>query len=1096
MTATPAPVAGTVTYLFSQPAQVPRPPEAAEDVRRAHLQLLRRAVPTSRPVKVLGDGAIVVFQSALEAVGCAQAVQEAAAGPAGGDQAPPRVALHAGQPIADEEQYLSAPITVLQRVCQAAGDGQVVVSSVVRGLVDASPEHSFQPWTQAAADGGGLDWYELEWRAAMPPTAVVDAANARPQVGASQFVGRRDELSALEAAWERARAGERQLLFLTGEPGIGKTTVARHFAASLEAQGATVLFGRCDEEALVPHQPFVEALRHYVLSCPPSRLAQQVGDGGSDLIRLVPELAERLPGLPEPLLRGEHHERYRLYEATGAFLEAIAAAAPLLLVLDDLHWADKPTLLLLRHVLARPEPAAILAVGTYREVGLARTHPLSAFLAELRRHLQFDRLSLRGLDEAEVAALVSRSTGNETPPAFAAALRRHTEGNPFFVQGLLDHLTEHHPDVDWTAGVDLPDVGIPEGVRDLIGRRLSSLDDRTNRVLAVAAVVGVEFELAVLELLGDWSPDDVLDAVEQAAAAGLVVEDARHIGRFHFSHNLVRQTLYDELATVRRVRLHLRVAEAMEAVYAEDIASRLGQLAYHYAEAAAGGAVEKAVSYSAWAAMRATDATAYEEAAAHYHRALQTMEFAEEPDKVHQAELMVSLADVLNRAGDVDQARQIAWRSVGIIRALGDPVRLGRAALLVGNLGYLGGGRAPVAADHERRGLLEEAIEQLGEAEPGLRARLLSRLALELAYTDERTRMAPLTQRAVALARQAGDSVALGSALSVMDSILWGPDQVQDRVAAANELIRLGDESGDRELTLQGFAWRLQAVLEIGDAAAFDDDVTRYQTLARELRQPLFVGYADMFGALRAFLAGDFAEMERLAAEALSEGQRQNELASAYFGAQMFWVWWQQGRLPEVEPALESILSETPAEFPTVQAAMALVCVELGRRDEAVALLDSVARSGFQDLPRDTSWPVTMTLLTPVIAQLGDAERAAMLHRLLLPFSNRVVVVGPPPAGCYGPAAQYLGMLAATMGRAEEAAADLLLARQLSESMGAAAFVAHADCEYGALLAGIPGKLMESTRFLGQAVEAADALGLERMAARARSLRANVPDAP
>src|SRR5262249_41646285 len=155
-----------------------------------------------------------------------------------------------------------------------------------------------------------------------------------------------------------------------------------------------------------------------------------------------------------------------------------------------------------------------------------------------------------------------------------------------------------------------------------------------------------------------------------------------------------------------------------------------------------------------------------------------------------------------------------------------------------------------------------EAIAKLGEAEPGLRARLLSRLALELAYTDERSRMAPLTQRAVELARQAGDSVALGSALSVMDSILWGPDQVPERVAAADELVRLADEAGDHELALQGYAWRLQAVLEMGDTAAFDADVARYQTLARELRQPLFVGYADMFGALRACLAGDFERME------------------------------------------------------------------------------------------------------------------------------------------------------------------------------------------------------------------------------------------
>jgi len=570
-----------------------------------------------------------------------------------------------------------------------------------------------------------------------------------------------------------------------------------------------------------------------------------------------------------------------------------------------------------------------------------------------------------------------------------------------------------------------------------------------------------------------------------------VLEDDRGPGLFRFAHNLVRQTLYDELATVRRVRLHLRVAEAIEAVHEIDLVPHLGQLAYHYSEAAAGGAVEKAVHYAAWAAMRAADAVAYEEAAHHYQRALQTMELVDDPDRHHRAELLLSLADAWNRAGDVERARDAAWRSVALAREIDDPEQIGRAALLIGTLGYLGGGRAPVAIDRERRALLEGAIDALGDGHPGLRARLLARLALELAYTDERSRMAPLTQRAVELARQAGDRVALGSALSVMDSILWGPDQVQERVAAADALIRLADGVGDRELALQGYAWRLQAVLEMGDTATFGTDLARYQTLAHELRQPLFVGYADMFSALAAGLAGRFDEMEHLAVEALAGGQRQNELAPAYFGAQMFWVWWQQGRLAEVEPVLVEIIEEAPAVFPAARAGMALLLVELGRTDEAAFQLDSLAGSEFEDLPRDTSWPICMTLLTPVCAALGDATRAAMLHRLLLPFANRTIVAGPPPAWCYGPAAHYLGVLAATMGRAEEAEADFRLALQLAESMGARAFVAHTQCEFGGLLVGLEGRSVEARDLLEHAAASADALGLARLAERARRLTAS-----
>ena len=246
-------------------------------------------------------------------------------------------------------------------------------------------------------------------------------------------------------------------------------------------------------------------------------------------------------------------------------------------------------------------------MGTYREVGLTRTHPLADFLVELRRHIRFERVSLPGFDDDEVAALVLGATGMTAPGTFTTALRRHTEGNPFFVQGLLDHLAARYPDVDWLAGVDLDEVGVPEGIRDLVGRRLSLLDERSNRVLAVASVTGLEFELPVLERVGDWSSDELLDALEHGVAAGLVVEDERGPGLFRFAHNLVRQTLYDELATVRRVRLHQRVGEAIEAVHETDLVPHLGQLAYHYGEAAAGGAVDKSVHYSAWAAMHAAD---------------------------------------------------------------------------------------------------------------------------------------------------------------------------------------------------------------------------------------------------------------------------------------------------------------------------------------------------------------------------------------------------------------------------------------------------------------------------------------------------------
>ena len=359
---------------------------------------------------------------------------------------------------------------------------------------------------------------------------------------------------------------------LSGEPGVGKTRLAAELATCAHDEGATILYGRCEEDLGVPYQPFVEALRPYVAACPVDELAEQVAPYGGDLARLVPELAERVPELPGALVADPETERYRLFDAVISFLGNIVGAAPVVLVLDDLHWAAKPTLLLLRHLTRAEWSGPLLVIGTYRDTDLSRTHPLAEMLADLRREGEAERIALHGLDEQEVEQFVAAAAGHELDDEaadLARLLHDETEGNPFFMGQVLRHLVETGAIVErdgrWVRGAGADEIGIPEGVREVVGRRLARLEPATNEVLAAAATVGREFDRELLTASAGIDAESVLDAARGGRSRG-----PHHRSRWTprsdaFVHALVRSTLYDEIPTTRRLRLHRRIGEALEA---------------------------------------------------------------------------------------------------------------------------------------------------------------------------------------------------------------------------------------------------------------------------------------------------------------------------------------------------------------------------------------------------------------------------------------------------------------------------------------------------------------------------------------------------
>jgi hypothetical protein len=461
------------------------------------------------------------------------------------------------------------------------------------------------------------------------------------------FVGREAALAQLRATL--ATTGRLRVAAVGGEPGVGKTRLSMEFAAVAHAEGAIVLFGRCDEEAVVPYQPFAEALRTYVSAVP----------AAAGLLGAAERLLGRQATRPDP---DPTLERLALFDGLIEFLAGVGRAGPLVLVLDDLHWADAPTLALLRHLCRAPAPIPGLVVATYRDSELARTHPLAATLAELRREHAVERVPLSGLAREDVAAMLERASGHPAPAAFVRALHDETEGNPFFIEEIVRHLIESGAIVQregrWTSDRSIADMQIPEGVREAVGRRLARLSDAANRALTQAAVLGRRFEFDVLAEMAEAGEDELLDALDEALAAQLVVEVAGERATYAFRHALVRETLYAELSLPRRQRTHLRAADAIERVAGAAADEHASTIALHLRTAGAAANARRALDWTLRAAAAHAAALAWEEASAQLEAALELVDDAgSEP--LERAAIHERLAD-LRYVTNVDVERGIA----------------------------------------------------------------------------------------------------------------------------------------------------------------------------------------------------------------------------------------------------------------------------------------------------------------------------------------------------------------------------------------------------------------------------------------------------
>src|SRR5688572_8414527 len=530
MESTSDPTLRTVTFLCTDIEGSTRlweaHPDAMRDGLARHDAIVRDAVEKhgGQIFKTTGDGAYAALTAASDAVGAAVHATRALSSEIWGVTGPlsVRIGIHTGEVQERDGDFFGLALNQASRVMAAAHGGQIVLTGVSASLVrDTLPDgvelddlgvHRLRGLTRAE------HVYQLRidgLPSEFPPLQSVDAfPGTRPAAiplfarGTDELAGRKTELGDLESAWRRADHGSRRVALVAGESGIGKTRLVGELAHVVHANQGAVLYGRCDEDAVTPYQPFVDALRPYIAAYPAPALHERLHGLEQDLTRLFPELLGRILERPLPTVSDPEAERYRLFEAITLVLTGVAGAWPALLVVDDLHWADRPTLMLLRHLIRSAADAPLLIVVCYRDVELVEHHDVSDLLADLRREPFTDQVVLEGLSAPEAGTLLGELAGHEVPSALTTALHRQAGGNPFFLTELLRTLME--TDAELVSGqqdvreAEVRALGLPQSVRDVVARRVRRLPDRVNEVLSLASVVGPEFGVGLVEQAGEW----------------------------------------------------------------------------------------------------------------------------------------------------------------------------------------------------------------------------------------------------------------------------------------------------------------------------------------------------------------------------------------------------------------------------------------------------------------------------------------------------------------------------------------------------------------------------------------------------------------
>ncbi|MGZ5338299.1 MAG: ATP-binding protein [Thermoleophilaceae bacterium] len=904
------------------------------------------------------------------------------------------------------------------------------------------------------------------------------------------FVGRAAELEALRSLMPKAEGEGRRVVLVGGEPGSGKSRLVREFATTAADDGALVLYGACDAVVRTPYGPFVEALDHLARVLDPDELSAALGTTGGELTRLLPELAVRVPDLPPPVKADPDTERHRLHTAVNDLLTSVGRPRPVLLVLEDGHWADAPTLLLLRHLARAAGSARVLLLCTFRDTQADVPAMLSETLADLRRSDDVVRLRLSGFSGDEVTEFVRRAAGGDLgtgPPELARVIGNLTEGNAFLVCELWRALVETQfveiADAKIRLTRPVTDLGTPDSVREVVSQRLSRLAPGTTELLELAATAGAEFELDTVRRAAGLGEPELLAALDEAGSSGMIEELSSRTLAYRFTHELVRRALYDRPSGLRRAELHLRIAEALESAEARS-GRALADLAYHFAAAAPFGGGARGVEYNVRAGRAAVAALAFDEAADRLQTALE-LGIKKLPER---AEVLLELGTARHRAGKALEALEALRAAADISRELQNGDLLAQAAI-----GYEEACWRPGIVDPRAVELLEEAVTALGDASSELRVGVLGGLGRALDFRGDHERGAIVRTSAITMARRLDDRAGLAT---VLMRAYWsrGTSSLEEIVAMLTEAIALGEELGDTEIRAEATSWRVPAFVALADIDAARAEVAVLLEMAEQTAQPFMLHVAEHYGSAIALSDGKLEAAEAIA-------QRSHEWsrlltgrdASGVYGIQMFSVRREQGRLPELAPVIRILARNEERAGPWLPGLVS-VLVELGMEAEARRELSRVASDGL-DRYRESLWLASLTYLTDAAAALGDETTAALVYPELEPLAGANVMIGHLVT-YYGAADRYLGMLASTLGEWERAELHFERALELNRRMGAQTWLAHTAYEFARmLLARGSGEGDRVGALLGEASTHAERIGMPALLGRIRALGPTAPPA-
>lgn len=757
---------------------------------KQHDEIIRSQIESCRghdQKAALGDGFLAVFASTRRAVACAIGIQRALDAFNRGRSSAPmqvRIGLNTGEVAEQDGQLSGEAVHAAARVCAQAEGGQILVSDVTRQLAGTIPDVSFRDTGEHQLKGFPQPWrlWDVVW---------VRETSAVPQ---QVFVGREAELQALRSRLSDTLDGRGGLVLVGGEPGVGKTTLVKQLIVEAEKRGALCVFGRCYEsEGAVPYSPFVEMLEQGLALMPPDIVREDLGEDAPEVARMVPELRRRFPDIGEPLDLPPEQQRRYFFNAVGSFIERAQARFPLVLIMDDVHWADEPTLLLIEHMAELMKDMRVLGIGTYRDVELDVSRPLAATMERLIRTRAADRIPLHRFDEAMTKQMVGALAGKEAPDDLVRVIYEETEGNPFFVEEVFRHLVEEGKVFDesgsFRADVHVEELDVPESVRLVVGRRLERLGPQALKVLAAGAVVGRGFPFALLEAIGGVDAGELLDIVDEAEAAKVIVpEEIGGEAHYTFAHELIRQTLLGTVSLPRRQRLHLAVADAMERLDPGAAEMRPSEIANHLLQAGVAADPERTISLLERTADRAYDGAAFEEAARATDAALQLVS---DDDVTRRAALKERLGWTLRALGRFEESIRTWDEVVEVYRGQGEAERAAHLCREVGfQLGWLGRLEDVFTA-------LQRGLGIVGEMRTSVRSRLLSSTGMFVAAALQMEAAEPYFTEALEIAGEFQDDVAFGEALFGRSAALFVNFRAREGAevgrAAVEHLERAGD---------------------------------------------------------------------------------------------------------------------------------------------------------------------------------------------------------------------------------------------------------------------------------------------------------------